>query len=303
MKPTWTGVMPAVTTPFRADGAVDYAFFAQHARWLLAHGCSGLILCGSLGEGATLETEEKLQLLETALEAVGDQAPVILSLSGLSTQQVIQLARQGQAQGAHGFMLLPPYVYRPDEREARQYVMSILDAVDRPVMLYNNPGAYGTDFVPEMIAELAQRFPQLEAVKESSGDVRRITALRALLGDSIRLLVGIDDLVVEGVRSGASGWVAGLANALPRESVVLFTRARSGAPLEGLYRWFLPLLRLDTHPKFVQAIKLVQEIIGMGSARVRPPRLELSETERRTVWELVQRALSTRARLMEEISG
>nr|BCX00705.1 MAG: dihydrodipicolinate synthase family protein [Bacteroidota bacterium] len=302
MSPTWTGVIPAVTTPFAPDGSVDYGLFAHHVRWLLAHGCSGLILAGSLGEGATLEPGEKLRLLEVALQEAGDRAPVILSLSGLSTRQILELLRAAEELGADGFMLLPPYVYRPDEREMHRYVQTVLEATTRPVMLYNNPIAYGTDVHPETLARWASDFPHLEAVKESSGDVRRITALRTLLGDRMRVLVGIDDLIVEGVRAGACGWVAGLANALPRESVLLFERARQGAPLEGLYAWFLPLLRLDTDPKFVQLIKLVQEIVGVGSARVRPPRQELTEPERARVWELVSRALSTRPRLLEEMT-
>jgi 4-hydroxy-tetrahydrodipicolinate synthase len=189
----------------------------------------------------------------------------------------VELAKAAHAVGCAGLMILPPYVYRGDWRETKAHVAAILEATPLPGLLYNNPVAYGTDFLPEQIAELAREYPNLAAVKESSTDVRRVTAIRALIGDRLALFVGVDDAIVEGIAAGAVGWVAGLVNALPRESVDLFKLASEGKTEKAfeIYRWFLPLLRMDTVPKFVQLIKQVQQEAGIGSARVRAPRLEL----------------------------
>jgi 4-hydroxy-tetrahydrodipicolinate synthase len=196
-------------------------------------------------------------------------------------------------------MVLPPYLYKGDWREVKAHVSAVIAATDLPCMLYNNPVAYGTDFTPEQVAELAAECPNLEAVKESSTDVRRVTAIRALLGDRLAVLVGVDDLVVEGVQAGAVGWIAGLVNAFPAESLALFSRAAEGRKKETLelYHWFLPLLRMDTVPKFVQLIKLAQERVGMGSARVRPPLLPLVDGELQRARAALERALETRPRV------
>jgi 4-hydroxy-tetrahydrodipicolinate synthase len=189
----------------------------------------------------------------------------------------VELAKQAHAVGCAGLMILPPYVYKGDWRETKTHVAAILQATPLPGLLYNNPVAYGTDFLPEQIAELAGEFPNLAAVKESSTDVRRVTAIRALIGDRLALFVGVDDSIVEGIAAGAVGWVAGLVNALPRESVDLFNLASAGKSEAAfqLYRWFLPLLRMDTVPKFIQLIKQVEEEAGIGSSRVRAPRLQV----------------------------
>jgi 4-hydroxy-tetrahydrodipicolinate synthase len=196
-------------------------------------------------------------------------------------------------------MVLPPYVYRGDWRETRSHFEAVIGATDLPCMLYNNPVAYGTDVVPGQIRDLAAALPNLAAVKESSTDVRRITAIRSLLGDRLALLVGVDDLIVEGVEAGAEGWIAGLADALPEESVRLFDLARDGRVDEAraLYDWFLPLLRLDTVPKFVQLIKLVQTETGLGSEPVRPPRLPLVGSEREEALTVIREALARRPHL------
>ncbi|MBL8738710.1 MAG: dihydrodipicolinate synthase family protein [Planctomycetes bacterium] len=266
-------VLPAITTPFRADDTVDHAFLARHAKWQLAAGCRGVIPLGSLGEGATLDLDEKLAILHTLVAACGD-APVLPGIAALSTRQAVALAKAAATAGCRGLMVLPAYVHKGELREAIAHVGAVVEATDLPCMLYNNPPAYGTDFTPPAIAELAQRHPNLVAVKESSGDARRVTAIKALLGERLDVLVGMDDMVVEGIAAGAVGWVAGLVNAFPRASVRLFELASSGqrdvAAL--LYRWFLPLLRLDTVPEFVQLIKLVQQQVGQGEERVRAPR-------------------------------
>jgi 4-hydroxy-tetrahydrodipicolinate synthase len=288
-------MLPAITTPFDAGGAIDHAFLASHARMLVESGASGIVPLGSLGEGATLAYDEKLAVLKTCVGAVGERA-VIAGISSTSTGEAVRLARDAASLGCTGLMILPPYAYSTDWREMKAHVAEVLAATDLRCMLYNNPIAYRTDFLPQQIAELAAEFPRLEAVKESSSDVRRVTAIRGLLGTRMEILVGVDDLVVEGLAAGATGWVAGLANALPAESMVLFRLASSGQKEKAaeLYRWFLPLLRMDTVPKFVQLIKLVQERVGLGSSRVRPPRLALRGAELREALETVDHALATR---------
>jgi 4-hydroxy-tetrahydrodipicolinate synthase len=275
----WYGVMPAMTTPFHSDLTVDHAFLAQHAAWLLENGCTGLVMLGSLGEGATLEHEEKLAILKTAVKvSETTKTPVVAAISALSTKHAVQLAQEAEAAGSSGLMVLPPYVYSSDWREMKHHVSTVIAATKLPCMLYNNPVAYKTDFLPEQILELAKEHANLEAVKESSADVRRVAAIRSLLGDRLSIFVGVDDLLVEGVAAGAVGWVAGLVNAYPAESVELFNLARAGKHDDAfaLYRWFLPLLRMDTVPKFVQLIKWVQGETGTGTATVRAPRLEIA---------------------------
>ena len=292
----WHGVLPAITTPFTADDQVDHAFLARHATQLVDAGCRGIIPLGSLGEAATLSFDEKLAILRTLVAALGGRAPVIPGIAALSTGEAVRLAKEAKAIGCGGLMVLPPYVYSTDWREMGAHVRAVIGATDLPCMLYNNPVAYKTDFTPAHIAELAAEFPNLMAVKESSADVRRFAAIRALLSDRLQLLVGMDDAIVEGVSMGAVGWVAGLVNAYPAESVRLFELARDGGPnaAEALYRWFLPLLRLDTVPTFVQLIKLVQEKTGTGSERVRAPRLPVAGAEREQALTVINHAIATR---------
>lgn len=273
----WNGVMPAITTAFHPDFAVDHATIARHAQWLVENGCTGIICLGSLGEAATLNFDEKISVLKTVIRALDGKAPVVSAISALSTQEAVELAKAAHQVGCSGLMILPPYVYKGDWRESKAHVAAILKATPLPGMLYNNPVAYGTDFLPEHIKEFADEFENFAAVKESSTDVRRVTAIRAILGDRLAIFVGVDDAIVEGMAAGAVGWVAGLVNAFPRESVDLFNLMRAGETEKAfeLYRWFLPLLRMDTVPKFIQLIKQVQQEAGIGSARVRAPRLEV----------------------------
>lgn len=298
----WEGVMPAITTAFQADLSVDHEFLAWHAKWLVQHGCTGIVALGSLGEAATLRFEEKVEVLQTCIRSLDGIAPVIAGISALSTAEAVHLAEKAAEIGCQGLMILPPYVYSGDWREMKAHVQAVLRATGLSCMLYNNPIAYRTDFLPEQIAELAAENPNLHAVKESSADVRRVTALRTLLGERLAIFIGVDDLIVEGIRAGAVGWIAGLANALPRESVALFDWARCGEEAKAfeLYRWFLPLLRLDTMPKFVQLIKLVQAEVGVGSARVRPPRLELEGQELDDALALIRSALAQRPSVYSE---
>lgn len=280
-KRIFEGVLPAITTPFSPDGSVDHEFLREHAQWMMSQGCSGMVPLGSLGEGNTLEFDEKVAILKTLVEALGDK-PVIPGIASLSTQGAVKLAQAAKDAGCQGLMVLPPYVYTSDWREMKAHMSAVIAATDLPVILYNNPVAYKTDFLPQQILELAREHPNVRGVKESSTDVRRVTALAAILPPQVELLVGVDDALLEGVLAGATGWIAGLVNSHPRESVELFELARAGKYAEAtrLYRWFLPLLRLDTVPKFVQLIKFVQEETGHGSARVRAPRLELTDAEK-----------------------
>src|SRR5580698_2784777 len=294
----WKGVMPAITTSFTKELQIDHGFMAEHCRWLLENGCAGIVALGSLGEGATLSFEEKLQVLRTLVGAVHGRSPVVASVSALSTSEAVGIAKAAADLGCDALIVLPPYVYQGNWREMNAHVAAVFEATPLSCMLYNNPVAYGTDFLPEQIRELAGENKNLEAVKESSTDVRRVSAIRALLDRRLEISVGVDDAVLEAIGVGATGWIAGLANALPRESVELFNLAVRGERKRTfeLYRWFLPLLRMDTVPQFVQLIKLVQAEAGIGNARVRPPRLELAGKEMEQTRTIIRDALRSRPR-------
>ncbi|HEX2270870.1 MAG TPA: dihydrodipicolinate synthase family protein [Pyrinomonadaceae bacterium] len=293
---TWRGVMPAITTPFNEDLSIDHAFVAKHCNWLVDNGCTGIVTPGSLGESATQTVEEKLALWTTVVDAVGKRVPVVAAIASLSTAEAVDLAKRAADLGCSGLMVLPPYVYRGDWREMKAYVEAVFRATNLSCMLYNNPVAYGTDFLPQQIEELAAEHANFEAVKESSTDVRRVTWIRELTGDRLAIFVGVDDAIVEAIAVGAVGWIAGLVNAFPKESVDLFNYAMNGEREQALklYHWFLPLLRMDTVPKFVQLIKLVQQEVGMGNARVRPPRLEIAGAELEEARRVIREALKTR---------
>ena len=299
-KSDWTGVIPAITTPFNADLSIDLAFLAKHANWMIDAGCRGIVAPGSLGEGGTLSREEKTDLWETLVAAVGPRVPVIAASSALSTDEAVHSAKDAHAAGCRGLMVLPPYVYRGEWREIRGHFAAVLRATPLSCMLYNNPIAYGTDTLPEQVADLASEFANLHAIKESSADVRRLTAIKALIGSRLELLVGVDDLIVEGVAAGATGWIAGLVNAFPKESVALYDLSRAGRwkDAAALYAWFLPLLRMDVVPEFVHLIKLVQQEVGMGSERVRPPRLVLHGAKREAALSTLRHAMATRPTLV-----
>jgi len=293
---TWSGVIPAITTAFKPDLSVDHEFVAKHANWMVDHGCTGIVAPGSLGEGATLRHTEKVELLNTLVGAVGNRVPVVAAISALSTAEAVELAKDAEQAGCRGLMVLPPYVYKGTWEEMRFHFSSIFHATGLDCMLYNNPIAYGTDVLPEQVRELADRYSMMVSVKESSADIRRVTAIRALCRDRLALFVGVDDLIVEGIDAGAVGWIAGLVNACPKESVELFNLTLAGEKVEArnLYEWFLPLLRLDITFDFVQLIKLVQSEVGMGNPRVRPPRMELSGARLAEVQALIRACLANR---------
>ena len=296
MKMNWSGVMPAITTCFDANLEIDHEFTSRHVQWLVENGCTGIVTNGSLGEGGMLSPDEKIALWKTCVTAVGGHVPIVAAIASMTTADAVAQAQAARDAGCTGLMVLPPYVYRGDAREMKTHVAKVCEATELSCMLYNNPVAYGTDFLPEHVAELADEIPTLHAVKESSTDVRRITAIRALTGERLRIFVGVDDVIVEGINAGAVGWIAGLVSAFPKESVDLFNYAINGEAEKArqIYEWFLPLLRLDTVPKFVQLIKLVQEKVDWGSARVRPPRLELAGEELAETLAIIDTALATR---------
>ena len=292
----WDGVLVAITTPFDASDRIDRGEFVRHARWLVERGVDGIVVAGSLGEGSTLSGEERAGLLGDLVAELPRSFPVVAAVAAARTADALEQARRAARDGAHGLLVLPPYIYRGDRAETVSHFSELFRATDLPCMLYNNPPAYGTDVLPREVAELAERCPTLTGVKESSGDVGRISELVALFGRRLSVSVGLDESILAGIGAGALGWIAGLANGLPGESMALFRAARSGdmARGEALFRWFRPLLRMDTGPKFVQRIKLVQSELGQGSPRVRRPRLELAGAERDEVLATLREALARR---------
>jgi 1-pyrroline-4-hydroxy-2-carboxylate deaminase len=294
----WHGVMPAMTTALDAKLNIDHKFVAKHAKWMIDHGCTAIVAPGSLGEGNTLTFDEKVALWKTLVKAVGKKAPVVAAIAALSTREAVDLAKAAAKAGCEGLMVLPQYVYKGDWRENKAHVAAVFKATKLDCMLYNNPIAYGVDYLPAHIAELASEHKNFKAVKESSADTRRIAAIRELIGDRLALLVGVDDGIVEAIAMGAVGWIAGLVNALPKESVDLFNYATAGQHDKAwaLYKWFLPLLRLDVVPKFVHLIKLTQQEVGMGNTRLRPPRLELAGDELAEARVVIREALRARPR-------
>jgi 4-hydroxy-tetrahydrodipicolinate synthase len=294
----WQGVFPAVTTQFRADYSLDLKATARHYEALIDSGVSGLIVCGSLGENQTLTPEEKRRIVQLAVEVSAGRAAVVSGVAECGTRQACEYVRDAQAMGADGFMVMPAMIYRADEREAEAHFRAVAAATKRPWMLYNNPVSYPVDVTPQMFQRLSN-LRNLRAVKESSGDPRRITQLRLAVGDRYALFVGVDDLILEAAVLGIEGWVAGSGIAFPKENQHFWELTRRGQWDEArrMYRWLTPLLKLDVHAKFVQYIKLAVQEAGLGSERVRPPRMPLVGAERREVLRIIRRGLADRPRL------
>lgn len=291
----WKGVFPAATTQLGADQQVDLAATAAQFDGLVRAGVQGLVVLGSLGENGSLEPSEKLEVLGAAVDAARGRVPVIAGVAEASTARACRFAREAEKAGAAGLMVLPAMIYKSDPRETVAHFRSVARASRLPVLCYNNPVAYGVDLTPDLFAQLADE-PALEAIKESSGDVRRITELANRCGGRYALLMGMDDLALEGVAAGVDGWVAGLVNAFPGETMHFWKLATGGRWQEAreVYRWFAPLLHLDALPKFVQYIKLAQQECGRGSETVRAPRLPLESEERESVLALIRRGIATR---------
>jgi 4-hydroxy-tetrahydrodipicolinate synthase len=291
----WTGVFPAVTTKFATDDSLDFGAMEMHWEAQIRAGVHGLVVLGSLGENGTLSADEKFQILSRAVRVSARRVPVLTGVAETTTSGACRFAEAAARSGADGLMVLPPMQYVTDPRETTHHLRAVAGTTELPVMIYNNPVAYHVDITPEMFAELADE-PRFVALKESSDDVRRITDIIRLTGNRYRVFVGVDNLAMESLLMGAVGWVAGLGCAFPRETVALYNLITAGRLDEArqLYRWFAPLLRLDTHTKFVQYIKLAEAMTGIGSEFVRPPRLVLSGEERHKVEDIIADAIRTR---------
>jgi 1-pyrroline-4-hydroxy-2-carboxylate deaminase len=293
----WKGVMPATLTQFNADLTIDHGLMAEHGKWLIKNGCTAIVAHGSLGEGATLSFEEKLDLQKTYVAALPD-TPIIPGVAALSTREAVDIAKAAKDNGCRGLMVLPPYLYASDWREMKAHMKAVISATDLPCIIYNNPVAYKTDFTPDQIKELADELPNVESVKESSTDARRIAGIRELCGDRVVLGVGVDDCALEGAAMGAKFWITGVGGAFPKHNVKLWDLATSGRVEEAmpLYHWMLPMLRMDTVVKFVQLIKLQQNLASggkLGNNLVRPPRLELAGAELVAATSIIEKALAT----------
>lgn len=299
MKPHWSGVFPAITTHLKRDGSLDLDGTARHLEALIQSGVAGIVMLGSLGENQSLEPEEKRAVIELAVRTVKGRVPVLSGVAETSTPAAIRYVRDGERLGLDGFMLMPAMIYKtPDPRETLAHFRAVARATGLPIMIYNNPISYTVDVTVEMFAQLTG-VKNIVAIKESSEDTRRLTDLRNAYGNRFTLFAGVDDIVLESLMLGATGWVSGLTSVFPRESVALYTLATAGRYREALeiYRWFMPLLHLDTIPTLVQCIKLAEQIMGRGSEMVRAPRLRLEGAERAEVERLVQHAAASRPAL------
>src|SRR3954465_15406843 len=295
MTVTWRGVFPAATTEFRPDYALDLPATAKHIDAMIRAGVHGMIVLGTVGENCSLEPREKLDVIRAAREAIGGRVPLLTGVAECTTATACRFAVDAQKAGVDGLMVLPAMVYKADGREAMAHFRAVARATDLPVMIYNNPVSYSVDVTPAMFAELADE-PRFVAIKESSENVRRLTDLKNLCGDRYLLFCGGDDLVLESIVLGAVGWVSGLVNAFPEENRLLWDLATSGKYEEALkvYRWYTPLLHLDTHVKLVQYIKLASAECGYGTELCRPPRLPLVGEERERVLGIIRKAIATR---------
>lgn len=298
MKPHWHGVFPAVTTQLRKDESLDLAATARHFEVLIQSGVNGLIVCGSLGENQTLSPEEKRVVVQCAVETARGRVPVLSGIAESSTAAAIRYSRDVEKLGARGVMLMPPMSYKGDARETLQYFRSVAKGTALPIMIYNNPISYANDVTPALFAELASE-PKFIALKESSGDPRRITELRNVVKERYAIFTGVDDLLLESSILGIDGWVAGTGIAFPAENQRLWELTRAGRWDEArkLYQWFQPLLKLDTHPHFVQYIKLCLQETGLGAEWVRAPRLTIAGAERRRVLQIIRGALNQRPKI------
>jgi 1-pyrroline-4-hydroxy-2-carboxylate deaminase len=294
----WQGVYPALTTQFREDESIDFDATARHLEKLIAAGIHGVILLGSVGENTALSYEEKVEVLEKLHPVAAGRIPVLSGVAENSSATAARFARDCERIGIDGLMVLPAMIYKADRREAIAHFRSVARASGLPIMVYNNPPSYFVDLTPDCFVELADE-PTIIAIKESSGDPRRITDLVNTLGDRYILFSGVDDLVVECAMLGATGWVSGLVNAFPDENRVLWEHCVAGRWAEALelYRWYTPLLHLDTHVKLVQYIKLCMAETGYGSEKTRAPRLAIEGAERERVRRIIRQAIATRPRL------
>ncbi len=296
----WKGVMPALTTKFTSDDQLDLPLFEKNLNEQLAAGVNGVILGGTLGEASVLTTEEKEILVKFAIQKVAGKVPVIINIAEGSTREAIQQAKYAKEWGAQGIMMLPPMRYKTDHRETVTYFKTVAESTDLPIMIYNNPVDYKIEVTLDMFTELAS-CKNIQAIKESTRDITNVTRLINRFGDRFKILCGVDTLAMEELVMGADGWVAGLVCAFPRETVAIYRLVKAGHMEEAqkIYRWFMPLLELDIHPKLVQYIKLAEQQAGNGSEAVRAPRLTLAGEERTSVLKIIDHGIATRPELPE----
>ena len=298
MKPYWTGVFPAVTTQMHKDGSLDLPATAAHFEVLIKSGVKGLILCGSLGENQALTSEEKLSVIRTGIEVSGGKIPVLSGVAETSTAEAVRYTREVEKIGGAGIMLLPAMLYKGAPDETLAHFKTVAKSTGLPIMVYNNPISYANDITPAMFEELASQ-KNFVAIKESSGDTRRITDLRNRVGDRYALFTGVDNLLLECAVLGIDGWVAGSGIAFPNENQYLWelTRAGKWAEAQAIYRWFTPLLHLDVHTKFVHYIKLAVQECGLGKEWVRAPRLVLKGAERKQILDIIHHGIDQRPKI------
>ena len=299
----WKGVYPAVLTPFHKDESIDFDMLKVNLEAQLEAGVDGIILGGSLGEASTLERSEKSDLLAATKEVVKSQVPVIMNIAEQSTRQAVKAAADAEQNGANGLMLLPPMRYKADDRETVEYFKDIAANTSLPIMIYNNPIDYKIMVTLDMFEDMAD-LPNIQAVKESTRDITNITRMYNRFGDRFKILCGVDPLAMESLCMGADGWVAGLVDAFPRETVAIYRLTKAGYHHEALkiYRWFLPVLELDIHPKLVQYIKLAAAATDICTEYVRAPRLQLTGKEREDVIAVINEALRTRPELPDYLN-
>lgn len=295
MQVDWSGVFPAATTQFQPDQALDIPATLAHLDAMIDAGIHGVIMLGTVGENCSLEYHEKLELLRATVQHVAGRIPVLSGVAEYTTALAWRFAADAHSAGVNGLMVLPAMVYKSDPRETVAHYRAVAAASPLPIMIYNNPVSYKVDLLPAALAELADE-PKFVAVKESSEDVRRITDIRNACGDRYRLFCGVDDLVLESCVLGIDGWVSGLVNAFPAENRLLWDLAMAGdyARAREVYRWYTPLLHLDTHVKLVQYIKLAAQECGFGQETVRAPRLPLVGEERERILAIIREGIRTR---------
>lgn len=299
MSISWKGVFPAFTTKFTANDTLDLALFEKGLQSQLDAGVDGIVLGGSLGEASTLTTEEKETLVKLAIEIAGP-VPVVLNIAEGATKEAVRQAALGKSWGVKGLMLLPPMRYKTDARETFTFFKTVAQSTDLPIMIYNNPVDYKIDVTLDIFEQLLE-FDNIQAVKESTRDVSNVTRMVNTFGDRYKILCGVDTLAMEELLMGADGWVGGLVTAFPRETVAVYRLIKAGMIEEArtIYRWFLPLLELDIHPKLVQYIKLAEAQVGLGSEYVRAPRLTLIGEERERILAIIKEGIANRPVLPE----
>jgi 4-hydroxy-tetrahydrodipicolinate synthase len=296
----WKGVFPALTTKFTPDFKLDINGFQKNIEAQVRAGAGGLVLGGTLGESATLNDGEKNQLIESAREVCGAEVPIIMNIASQTTQSAIELVKSAEKQGVDGFMLLPPMRYLPDDAETVAYLKGVAGSTGLPVMIYNNPVDYRILVTLDMFEQLAE-LKNINAVKESTRDVTNVTRMINRFGDRFSIMCGVDTIALESLFMGASGWVAGLVCAFPAETVQLYNFVQEGRYNQAreLFRWFLPLLELDIHPKLVQYIKFAESKTGLGTEYTRPPRLPLSGEERIRIEKIIANAIASKPAIHE----